>query len=179
MRKKFGKICLLACVALFSVACNPVVRHYIWAKAFPPSVVEIGEHMVDAKLLDMDGNKRHLSDYMSNKYMLLIFGGGCGYFMASLPEMREVSEINHEYLTLIIIYLDVKNRWKEAVVEHNMPGINLYDPKTVRGLAYKYSGSFDIPYYVIISPEGKIVDKWFGYRTGLLKQKVAENMSLQ
>ena len=33
-----------------------------------------------------------------------------------------------------------------------------------------------IPNYVLISPEGIIVDKWAGYATGLLKQKVGENI---
>jgi len=35
-----------------------------------------------------------------------------------------------------------------------------------------------IPNYVLISPEGIIVDKWAGYGTGLLKQKVGENLGL-
>ena len=177
MKSSFLKLCLLACIPLFSVACNPVIRHYCSAKIFPPSVVKIGDDMVDAKLLDLDGNKKSLSDFMSNKYLLLNFGGGCSYFKASLPEMREVSEINHENLTLIIIYIDVKSRWKEAVAEYNMPGINLYDPKTVRGLAYKYSGDFGIPYYVIISPEGKIIDRWYGFSDGIIKSKVSEVVS--
>ena len=175
----FLRICLLACISLFSVGCNPVIRHYCLAKVFPPSVVKIGDDMVDAKLLDIDGNKVSLSDFMSNNYLLLNFGGGCGIFVSSLPEMREVSEINHENLTLVIIYIDLKNRWEEAVDKYNMPGVNLYDPKTVRGLAYKYSCDFGIPYYVIISPEGKIIDRWFGFSEGIIKNKVSEYVQQQ
>jgi len=57
-----------------------------------------------------------------------------------------------------------------------MPWVNIRDPKSFGGLAASY-GVIGIPYYVIISPEGKIVDKWAGYATGYLKMKVGENIN--
>jgi thiol-disulfide isomerase/thioredoxin len=133
--------------------------------------------MVDAKFLDINGKKKHLSDYMSNKYLLLNFGGGCGHFKASLPELEEVSETYNENLTLIVINVDTKAQWRELMAKYNIPGVNLHDPKTVRGLAYKYGAKFTIPHYVIISPEGRVVDRWTGYPgKGSIKGKLNENV---
>jgi len=54
-----------------------------------------------------------------------------------------------------------------------MPWVNIRDPKSFGGLAANY-GVNGIPYYVIISPAGKVVDKWGGYGNGFIKRKVSE-----
>ena len=144
------------------------------ANVFPPSVVEVGDGMVDAKLLDINGKNKHLSDYMSNKYLLLNFGGGCPYFIASLPELKEVSETCNENLTLIVINVDTKSQWRELMAKYDIPGVNLWDPKTVRGLAYRYGSDFTVPHYIILSSEGKVVERWTGFSSGRIKGKVNE-----
>ena len=177
MKSSFLKFCLLACISTFSVSCSHPISAYLIASVFPPSVVEVGNDMVDAKLLEISGKKKRLADYMSNKYLLVNFGGGCGYFIASLPELKEVSETYNENLTLIIINVDTKTQWKGLMEKYDLPGINLRDPKTVRGLAYKYGANFTVPHYVIISPEGKIVDRWTGFSNGKIEGKIKENVS--
>ena len=66
-------------------------------------------------------------------------------------------------------------KWKEAMTVHNTSWVNICDPKSWGGLAANY-GVNGIPYYVIISPEGKVVDKWFGFGDGLIKNKVSQNI---
>ena len=181
MKKIFLKFCLLACIPLFSVSCvySHAVRTIVAVKLFPPSVVEVGDDMVDAKLFDINGNKKHLSDYLSDKYLLLSFwSNNCGFSKMSLPETKEVSEIYHENLTVISINLDYKTEWKKAMAEQNMSWINVRDPKSHAGLAGKYGNDLDVPYFVIISPEGKIIYKWFGYSEELIKKNVSENIKL-
>jgi thioredoxin-related protein len=90
--------------------------------------------------------------------------------------MKEISETYHNKLTIISISLDNDADWKEAMTKHDMPWVNLRDPKSMGGLAASY-GVAGIPNYVLISPEGKVIDKWAGYATGLLKQKVGENIN--
>jgi len=181
IKKTFLKFCLLACIPLLNVSCefSYAVRTIVLLKLSNPSVVEVGNDMVDAKLFDINGNKKRLSDYSSDKYMLLNFcSSGCGYCKMSLPEMKEISEIFRENLTVISINLDSKTTWKKAMSEQNMLWVNVRDPKSHAGLASKYGNDLSVPYYVIISPEGKVIDKWSGYPgEGSIKDKLSENVN--
>ena len=56
-----------------------------------------------------------------------------------------------------------------------MPWVNIRDPKGMGGLAVSY-GIVAIPNYIMISPEGKIIDRWAGFEDGFLKRKMAENI---
>jgi len=142
---------------------------------FPPIVVGVGDDMADTDLLDENEDIKNLVEYLG-KYLLLDFWSiGCGPCIMALPEMKEISEIYHDKLTIISISLDTENWWKKAMNEHDMPWVNIRDPKSIDGLATDY-GVRSIPYYIMISPEGKVVDKWAGYRAGYLKTKVGENI---
>ena len=174
MKSSCLQLCLLACILFFSTACSRPIRSYLIATVFPPSVVEIGDNMVDSRLLDINGNRTQLADFMSNKYLLLSFGGGCRFFIESLPELREVSEAYSEKLTLIVINVGTRAQWKELMTEYNIPGINLYDPRTIRGLAFRYGANFTIPHFVIISPKGKVVNRWTGFRDGGIKERISK-----
>lgn len=154
---------------------NTPKGYSITANLFPPTVVEVGDEMADANFFDINGNTKSLSDY-SGKYMLLDFwSSGCGPCLMAFPEMKEIFEIYQENLNIISISLDDDNAWKAAMNIHNTPWINIRDPKAWGGLA-AYYGANGIPYYVIISPDGKVVDKWFGYANGLIKGKVKDNV---
>ena len=150
---------------------------YIMIALTQPRVTEVGEYMADAYLSDINGNTKNLADYLG-KYLLLDFWNrACAPCIAALPEMREISETYRDKFTIISISLDADAAWKEATAAHDMPWVNLRDPKSWGGLAAAY-GVTGIPNYVLISPEGIIVDKWAGYATEYLKQKVSENIGL-
>jgi len=149
--------------------------YLIAAQLFPPLVVGIGDDMADADFFGIDGNTKHISDFLG-KYLLLDFwSSGCGPCIMAFPEMKEVFETYSENLTIISISLDTDTRWKESMTSHDMPWVNIRDPKAMGGLAANY-GVRGIPFYVIISPEGKVVDKWSGYGKGFIKRKVSENV---
>ena len=147
----------------------------ITANLFPPHVVGVGDDMADTDFYDINGNTKHLSDY-SGKYLLLDFWSrGCGPCIMALPEMKEISEIYPDKLTIVSISLDTDAVWKEAMTTHDMPWVNIRDPKGWGGLASNY-GVNGIPNYILISTEGKIIDKWMGFSNGLIKRKVSENL---
>jgi Peroxiredoxin len=148
---------------------------HITARLFPSTVVEIGDDFADTDLLDKDGNVKHLADYLGEYLLLDFWSRGCGPCIMALPEMKEISETYSEKLTIISISLDTDIMWKEAMVKHDMPWVNIRDPKSYGGLAANY-GVKGIPNYVMISPEGKIIDKWMGFRNGSLKKKMSENI---
>ena len=152
---------------------NTLYGARITANLYPPTIVGVGDDFIDADFLDINGNTKHLSDY-SGKYLLLDFwSSGCGPCIMAFPEMKEIADNFRENLTIISISLDSDSRWKEALDTHNLTWTNIRDPKSYGGLAANY-GVVGIPYYAIISPEGKVVDKWGGYGEGLLKKKVEE-----
>lgn len=166
----------MLCASLFSVACTPVT-YLVKARLFPPPVVNVGDSLVDGNLVDVSGGKKQLSDYTGGKYSLLCFcSSGCGYCIACLPEMKEVSETYPENLTIISISIDTNKEWKKGLAEHHTPWVNLRDPKSWAGLAPRYGADGGTPYYVIISPEGKVVDRWFGFREGWIKKKMSKNV---
>ena len=156
---------------------NSLYGARITADLFPPAIVGVGDDFADTDLLDIDGNTKRLADYInSGKYLLLDFWSkGCGPCIMALPEMKEISETYSDKLTIISISLDADVNWKIAMDMHDTPWVNIRDPKSFGGLAASYWVT-GIPHYVIISSEGKIVDKWAGYGTGYLKMKVGENI---
>ena len=153
------------------------IGYQITVNLFPPPVAAIGDYMVDADFLDITGNTKHISDYSyPGKYLLLDFWSkGCGPCIMAFPEMTEISETYSENLTIISISFDSDTGWKEALSEHNTPWVNIRDPKAQGGLAASY-GFKMMPFYVMISPEGRVVDKWTGFGNGYIKRKVSENV---
>ena len=99
------------------------------------------------------------------------WSSGCGPCIMALPEMKEIQEQYKNRLTVISISSDTKSRWKEASTQHEMTWPNLSDLKQTAGLYAKY-GVRGIPNYVLISPNGKIMQMWTGYGKGSLKFKM-------
>ena len=172
---KFG---LFVCIPLFIVAYTLSRWPYTFIAVvhfFPPPVVEVGDDMVDANLIDINGKKQRLSDY-SGKYLLLNFWSrNCGSSTMALSEMKEVSENYRENLTGIGINVDANTGWKEATSRYDISWVNFRDRKGHGGLAAKYGSDLTVPYFVIISPDGKIVDKWFRSE-GSIEEKVSKTV---
>lgn len=138
---------------------------------FPPQVVEVGDEMADADLYDLEGNVHHLSDFKGKYIMLDFWSRGCGPCIMALPEMKEVAEMYKDRLTIVSLSIDTRKGWEAASKAHEMTWQNLSDLKGSNGLYAKY-GVRGIPNYVLISPEGRIVEKWFGYGKQSLKRKL-------
>ena len=142
----------------------------ITANVFPVKVVQIGDDMVDGDLYDLEGNIHHLSE-LKGKYLLLDFwSSGCGPCIMALPEMGELQEKYADKLAIVSLSSDTEKRWRAASAEHKMTWANWSDKKQTGGLYAKY-GVRGIPHYVLISPEGKVIDSWSGYGKGSLLRK--------
>ena len=141
----------------------------------PSSDVKVGDNMLDGRLIDIGGNTKQLSDYLG-KYILLDFWhSGCKACIMALPTMKQISETHQDKLTIIGISQNTDKEWKEISAKHDIPWINLRDPKSIVGLASNY-GLTGFPHYVLISPEGKVIDIWMGFSEHLLKIKVVEKI---
>lgn len=137
-----------------------------------PEVVSVGDQMVDGDLYDVKGNLHHLSEF-KGKYILLDFWSqGCGPCLQSFPEIKEVAESYKEGLVIVSINSDPKDRWLDFIERKGLTGNQWNElAKGATGLAAVYQVT-GIPHYVMISPEGVVLDMWKGYGPGSIKEKV-------
>lgn len=139
---------------------------------YPPVVVKKGEPMVDAVLQDLNGKDHMLKDY-KGKYLLLDFWSvACGPCMMAMPELRQLDSIAKAKMLVVSISMDTKKEiWKKGSLSEKISWLNLSDGKGMTGIAARY-GVSGIPHYVVISPEGVVLNSWTGYSEGLLQQKL-------
>lgn len=138
---------------------------------FPPEVAEAGKPLADGDLYDLQGGVHHLSDF-KGKYILLDFWSrGCAPCLMALPEMRELHAQYKERLVMVSLSIDTKKGWESASKRHEMSWWNLNDLQAMSGLYARY-GVRGIPHYVMISPDGIVLEHWESYSRGQLKEKV-------
>ena len=149
----------------------------ITANIFPPEVVQIGDDMADADLYDLDGNLHHLAE-LKGKYLLLDFWGSwCGFCLMAFPEMGELQEKYVDRLAIVSLSSETEKQWRAASAEHKMTWANWSDKKQTGGLNARY-GVGGLPHYVLISPEGKVMDSWSGYGKGDLSERLRPYMQV-
>ena len=136
-----------------------------------PKAVKVGDRMPDADLYDVNGGLHHLSE-LKGRYMLLDFWStGCGPCLKSIPELEEIAELYKEKIAVVSISEDPEERWKDFAITQKLKGYQWNELRGRSGLfaALRIQG---IPYYVLVSPDGKIQETWSGYGEGALKVKM-------
>ena len=133
--------------------------------------VEIGDEMADGDLYDVDGQLHRLAE-LKGKYILLDFWSiGCGPCVASFPEMEEVARLYAHCLAVVSINEDNESSWKAFIRRKKLKGLQ-WNQLGKTDYTLKQAYRIDaIPGYVLISPEGKVIDKWSGYGKNSLKHK--------
>jgi thiol-disulfide isomerase/thioredoxin len=136
---------------------------------YPPHVLQVGEEATDAELFDMQGNKHRLLEGLSDgRYLLLdLWSIGCGPCRMAEPEMREVYERMKDKLEIVGINGDNLSTWKNNDFSKRIVWKNWNDGKTGSSISSRYCDEDAIPYYILISPEKRIVMKKSGYYTGM------------
>ena len=135
---------------------------------YPPRVLQIGEEAVDAELIDMQGQKHHLSEVLGQqgKYVLLDFWGiGCGPCMMSEPEMRVFYERIKNKMEIVAINQNKLSEWQKHEFSQRIVGKNWNN--ATKDVSSRYCDIGAIPYYILISPEKRILWKGMGYSPGL------------
>ena len=136
---------------------------------YPPQVLQVGDEAVDAELFDMQGNTHHLLEGMTNgRYLLLdLWGIGCGPCRMAEPEMREVYERMKDKLEIVGINEDKISSWKNSDFSKRIVWKNWNDGKMGSSISSRYCDEGAVPYYILISPDKRIVTKKSGYYTGM------------
>lgn len=161
----------------------PSVRHSFYGEQTinvirPARPLAEGERLIDATLPDTAGVVHRLSDYLG-KYLLIDFWSyGCGPCHMAIPEMRQLSEILSDSVTIVSINVDSDLKyWKFHSRDIIWP--NLSDGKGMRGgLAARY-GIEGYPCFLLFDPEGILIDRWPGYYKGILKKKIETHVRMQ
>ena len=136
---------------------------------YPAHVQQVGEELVDAELFDMHGNTHRLSEaFTDGRYVLLDFWSlGCGPCRMAEPEMREVYERMKDKQEIIGINRDNPSAWQENDWSKKIVWPNWNDGKMGKGgVESHYCDEDAIPYYVLLSPDGRILWKNVGYGLG-------------
>ena len=135
---------------------------------YPPKVLQLGDEAVDAELFDMQGNKHHLFEaFADGRYVLLDFWGiGCGPCRMSEPEMRVAYEQMKDKMEIVGINEDDVSTWKNNDFSKSIIWKNWNDGMKGSSVNGKYCDMGAIPYYVLISPDKRILWKAVGYNPG-------------
>ena len=136
---------------------------------YPPQILQVGDKAVDAELFDMQGNTHHLlEDLTDGRYLLLdLWGIGCGPCRMAEPEMREVYERMKDKLEIVGINEDKISSWKNSDFSKRIVWKNWNDGKMGSSISSRYCDEGAVPYYILISPDKRIVTKKSGYYTGM------------
>lgn len=141
-------------------------------KVLPPG---IGERFVDFSAKDLQGELHKLSEY-KGKYILLDFGMmACHGCMEAAPETRRLSEKYKKDLYVIGINLDTrKELWEMATKRDSITWINLSDGKGTFGGAFTAYGIEEFPTYILIDPQGKLIERWTGSENEIYFAKISK-----
>lgn len=122
-----------------------------------------GGELVDLELNDTEGNLCHLVDVVpkNNKYVLIDFWASwCGICIAAMPEIKKLAEEYKSKFEVIAVSIDTKvAAWRKAMEKHPEPWPQyLTTKKGYQDLFEKYQVGIGVPYYIILTPDGKVLN---------------------
>ncbi len=133
-------------------------------------ILEVGEKAVDAELFDMQGNKHRLFEaFADNRYVLLDFWNlHCGACRKAESELLEVYDRMKGRLEIVAINLDSISEWQNHEWSKKIVWKNWNDGKKFKkgGIKSHYYDFNAVPFYVLLSPDGRILWEMAGYGAG-------------
>lgn len=122
-----------------------------------------GGELVDLELNDTEGKLCHLVDVVpkNNKYVLVDFWASwCGICIAAMPEIKKLTEEYKSKFEVIAVSIDTKvDAWRKAMEKHPEPWPQyLTTKKGYQDLFEKYQVGIGVPYYIILTPDGKVLN---------------------
>jgi thiol-disulfide isomerase/thioredoxin len=106
------------------------------------------------------GGVSSLADFKGKYVYLDIWATWCGPCIQQIPYLNELEKKYHgkniEFVSISIDQINAENKWRQMVQDKSMSGFQLFaNGDQSFAQAYQISG---IPRFILIDPEGKIVD---------------------
>lgn len=155
---------------------DPSIRHCYALKQMEDLIrrgksCAVGHEAPDFELATPTGEKVKLSS-LRGKYVLIDFWASwCGPCRKEIPNLKKVdAEFKDKGLQVVGISIDQSDKaWKKALEEENLSYLQLGDPQNITSKLYNYNG---IPFIILISPEGIILEK--NLRGDQIREKIAD-----
>ncbi|MEJ8781624.1 MULTISPECIES: TlpA disulfide reductase family protein [Butyricimonas] len=155
---------------------DPSIRHCYALKQLENLIQRgkncaVGHEAPNFELITSTGGKIALSS-LRGKYVLIDFWASwCGPCRREIPNIKKVyAEFKDKGLQVVGVSIDNSDKaWKKALEEENMDYLQLYDPEGITSKLYNYNG---IPFIILISPEGIILEK--GLRGENIREKITK-----
>lgn len=127
-------------------------------------VADVGMISPNIEAFDKMGKLVNLSD-LRGKYVLLNFTAtGCAPCVASLGDLRELTENYNDSLAVVSYSQDKsKSVWLKTLNKHKSSWLNMWDGSGSKGKTSIEYGINSIPAFFLINPDGVIIEKWRGY----------------
>lgn len=121
----------------------------------------VGKPFIDLQIKDPKGNILRLKDVVTKgKYVLVDFWASwCGQCLAAFPKVEEIGKKYASQLRIIDLSIDIKGTaWQHAMQKHPQPWPQYCTtPQGYKDLFSKYQIGNGVPYFILISPEGKVI----------------------
>ncbi|MEM7369960.1 MAG: TlpA disulfide reductase family protein [Bacteroidota bacterium] len=150
------------------------IKSFLEASEVKPP--KVGDQMIDFEAFDGEGKTYTLSE-LNDRYMILEFGSSfCGPCFKAAPELSELQETEAAQLKVISFSIDSReDNWRKSLKrlagqEGHAHILHLWDGEGENGKIPFWYDVKGVPVFFIINPEGVVVDKWVGYKTGIVKR---------
>lgn len=158
MKKIIFSLAIL-CATVTASAATPATFHESAAEV--ASMPADGE-AIDFTLNDINGKPFKLSS-LQGKYVIVDFWGSwCINCIKGFPKMKEYYAGHKDKLEIVSVDCnDTDARWKAAVKKHDLPWLNVYNPKGEQDITKKL-GVVAFPTKILVGTDGKVVKTFVG-----------------
>ena len=116
----------------------------------------------DFKYENSKGQLVSLKDFKGNYVYIDIWATWCGPCIAEIPSLKNLEKsFEGKKIKFVSISVDVsahKQKWADFVKENNLGGVQLMADKDFNSEFIKTFGVTTIPRFILIDPDGKIID---------------------
>jgi peroxiredoxin len=140
-------------------------------------ILQVGDTYQDFEGVDQNGENVKLSEKMGEYTLIDFTSAFCGACILAADELKEINQIYSDSLKIIEFSGDPnKKNWKKGLERDSVTWTSIWDGMgKYSETSIKY-GVNAYPTFVLINPEGVIIDKWIGYGKGSLKSKFEKHL---
>lgn len=141
--------------------------------------IEKGDPFLNFEGINQFGEETNLADIREeNKFLLINYTSAyCGYSIRATDELKEIHNQYQKFMKIVNFSADTQKKdWLYSIERDENEWPSLWDGQgrySESAIRYNFSVT---PTFLLISPDGNIVDRWVGYKKGDLKKGLEEHL---